>query len=291
MCPGLPVAHRPQRLAGLADHDYFDSAARGTTANIERCWSFGSSRGTPAARRPRGRRSLRMSTTTWRLGQGLRGGDLQAMAGARAGVPALASRAGRYRLRSRRGAAGAGATRFVWVANMVGQRGIRRGRRGPAPVRYEAIQQCLGALADHAVEPEGLGAHATDRLWPGRRQVGAHRADGGGRPVRPRCLHHRLRLRLSPKTGQAPTRGLATVQARTTRKPATHVGAATRTRPQIAQGHNQRKAATVQDRNLQAALVQGRDPCKPQLVQGRDPSGCDRWAPPHLAAMTLPARP
>ncbi|GGY37458.1 macro domain-containing protein [Streptomyces omiyaensis] len=56
---------------------------------------------------------------------------------------------------------GLGAAQFVpvepglWVANLVGQRGIRVGRVGPAPVRYEAIDTALGLLADKAVE---LGA-------------------------------------------------------------------------------------------------------------------------------------
>ncbi|SDT01030.1 macro domain-containing protein [Actinoplanes derwentensis] len=42
----------------------------------------------------------------------------------------------------------------VWVANMVGQRGIRTGSGGP-PVRYDAIGTCLGAVAGHAAR---LGA-------------------------------------------------------------------------------------------------------------------------------------
>ncbi|MEU2611048.1 macro domain-containing protein [Micromonospora sp. NPDC007271] len=48
---------------------------------------------------------------------------------------------------------GLGATRLVrvapdvWVANMVGQRGMRRGSAGP-PIRYEAVERCLSALAD-----------------------------------------------------------------------------------------------------------------------------------------------
>ncbi|MBU2664173.1 macro domain-containing protein [Actinoplanes bogorensis] len=56
---------------------------------------------------------------------------------------------------------GLGATQLVqvrpdlWVANMVGQRGIRVARRGPAPVRYEAVEKGLAAVAGHA---EGLGA-------------------------------------------------------------------------------------------------------------------------------------
>ncbi|MEU3831247.1 macro domain-containing protein [Streptomyces microflavus] len=53
-----------------------------------------------------------------------------------------------------------GAAQFVqvgphlWVANMVGQRGMRTGSKG-VPVRYEAIDKALGAVAARAVE---LGA-------------------------------------------------------------------------------------------------------------------------------------
>ncbi|WP_369250706.1 macro domain-containing protein [Streptomyces sp. R41] len=44
--------------------------------------------------------------------------------------------------------------RYVWVANLVGQRGIRTGSKG-VPVRYDAIDTALGRLADKALE---LGA-------------------------------------------------------------------------------------------------------------------------------------
>ncbi|MDT0404551.1 MULTISPECIES: macro domain-containing protein [Streptomyces] len=44
--------------------------------------------------------------------------------------------------------------RYVWVANMIGQRGTRTGSKG-VPVRYEAIDTALGRLAGHAAE---LGA-------------------------------------------------------------------------------------------------------------------------------------
>ena len=44
--------------------------------------------------------------------------------------------------------------RYVWVANMIGQRGTRTGSKG-VPVRYEAIDTALGRLAGHAA---GLGA-------------------------------------------------------------------------------------------------------------------------------------
>ncbi|WP_328726830.1 macro domain-containing protein [Streptomyces sp. NBC_00259] len=45
--------------------------------------------------------------------------------------------------------------RYVWVANMVGQRGMRTGGKGVPPVRYEAIDVALGAVADKAVELGG----------------------------------------------------------------------------------------------------------------------------------------
>lgn len=38
----------------------------------------------------------------------------------------------------------------MWVANLIGQRGIRRGSKG-VPVRYEAIDAALERLADRAV--------------------------------------------------------------------------------------------------------------------------------------------
>ncbi|MET9734148.1 macro domain-containing protein [Streptomyces sp. NPDC006458] len=44
--------------------------------------------------------------------------------------------------------------RYVWVANMVGQHGIRTGSKG-VPVRYEAMDTALDRLAGHALE---LGA-------------------------------------------------------------------------------------------------------------------------------------
>lgn len=52
---------------------------------------------------------------------------------------------------------GLGAVQFVqvapytWVANMIGQHGMRTGSKG-VPVRYEAIDTALAALADKAAE-------------------------------------------------------------------------------------------------------------------------------------------
>ncbi|MBT2207290.1 macro domain-containing protein [Actinomadura sp. NEAU-AAG7] len=43
--------------------------------------------------------------------------------------------------------------KYVWVANMVAQRGVKRSRRGP-PIRYEALGRCLEVLGGRAVELE-----------------------------------------------------------------------------------------------------------------------------------------
>ncbi|MFC5202885.1 macro domain-containing protein [Streptomyces kaempferi] len=43
--------------------------------------------------------------------------------------------------------------RHVWVANLIGQQGIRTGSKG-VPVRYEAIDAALGRLAEQAVALE-----------------------------------------------------------------------------------------------------------------------------------------
>lgn len=51
---------------------------------------------------------------------------------------------------------GLGSTQLVrvrpdtWVANMVAQRGMRTGSKGP-PIRYDAVARCLSAVADHAL--------------------------------------------------------------------------------------------------------------------------------------------
>lgn len=51
---------------------------------------------------------------------------------------------------------GLGATRIVqvgaglWVANMIGQHGTRAGRSSGPPIRYEAVDECLRRLAEHA---------------------------------------------------------------------------------------------------------------------------------------------
>jgi O-acetyl-ADP-ribose deacetylase (regulator of RNase III) len=45
--------------------------------------------------------------------------------------------------------------RYIWVANMIGQHGTKTSRSAGVPVRYDAIDRCLEALAGRAVH---LGA-------------------------------------------------------------------------------------------------------------------------------------
>jgi O-acetyl-ADP-ribose deacetylase (regulator of RNase III) len=42
----------------------------------------------------------------------------------------------------------------IWVANMIGQHGMRAGSGGP-PIRYDAVEKCLDVVAEEAAE---LGA-------------------------------------------------------------------------------------------------------------------------------------
>lgn len=41
--------------------------------------------------------------------------------------------------------------KYIWVANMIGQRGMKTGSKGP-PVRYDAIEQCLESVATMATK-------------------------------------------------------------------------------------------------------------------------------------------
>ena len=42
-------------------------------------------------------------------------------------------------------------TDYIIVANMIGQKGIKTGSKG-APIRYEAVDECLKKLGDKAIE-------------------------------------------------------------------------------------------------------------------------------------------
>ena len=43
------------------------------------------------------------------------------------------------------------AEEYVWIANMIGQRGMKTGSKGP-PVRYDAIESGLAKVAEKAKE-------------------------------------------------------------------------------------------------------------------------------------------
>lgn len=41
--------------------------------------------------------------------------------------------------------------RYIWIANMIGQHGMKTGSKGP-PIRYDALNTCLCGLAEAAIE-------------------------------------------------------------------------------------------------------------------------------------------
>jgi O-acetyl-ADP-ribose deacetylase (regulator of RNase III) len=71
----------------------------------------------------------------------------------------------------------------LWVANMIGQRGIRTGSKG-VPVRYEAIEQALMALAPQALEL-GVSVHMP--------RIGCGLASGRWERVEPLIQHALVR--------------------------------------------------------------------------------------------------
>ncbi|KKZ70974.1 macro domain-containing protein [Streptomyces showdoensis] len=78
---------------------------------------------------------------------------------------------------------------YVWVANLVGQRGIRTARSTGVPVRYEAIGAALGLLADRAVELGAsvhmprIGCGLAGGTWPRVEPLIAGRLVARGVPV------------------------------------------------------------------------------------------------------------
>ncbi|MFJ9775241.1 macro domain-containing protein [Kitasatospora sp. NPDC101157] len=78
---------------------------------------------------------------------------------------------------------------YVWVANLVGQRGIRTGRSTGVPVRYEAIDTGLATLAEHALELGAsvhmprIGCGLAGGRWPKVEPLVAERLTARGVPV------------------------------------------------------------------------------------------------------------
>ncbi|MGW2868340.1 macro domain-containing protein [Kitasatospora sp. NPDC001225] len=77
----------------------------------------------------------------------------------------------------------------VWVANLVGQRGIRTGRSTGVPVRYEAIDTGLDALGGHAlrlgasVHMPRIGCGLAGGRWERVEPLVTARLTGRGVPV------------------------------------------------------------------------------------------------------------
>jgi O-acetyl-ADP-ribose deacetylase (regulator of RNase III) len=60
---------------------------------------------------------------------------------------------------------------YITVANMIGQRGIKSGSKGP-PIRYEALEKCLSKVGEWAIEEEAsvhmprIGCGLAGGKWP-----------------------------------------------------------------------------------------------------------------------------
>jgi O-acetyl-ADP-ribose deacetylase (regulator of RNase III) len=68
----------------------------------------------------------------------------------------------------------------VWVANMVAQRGLKAGSKGP-PIRYEAVAECLKKVAVKAAEL-GASLHMP--------RIGCGLAGGDWSQIEPLLLEH-----------------------------------------------------------------------------------------------------
>jgi O-acetyl-ADP-ribose deacetylase (regulator of RNase III) len=66
----------------------------------------------------------------------------------------------------------------LWVANMIGQHGIRPTKDGP-PIRYDALDRCLSTLGD-----EALNLHASVHMP----RIGAGLAGGSWKQIEPLIL-------------------------------------------------------------------------------------------------------
>jgi O-acetyl-ADP-ribose deacetylase (regulator of RNase III) len=76
---------------------------------------------------------------------------------------------------------------YIWVANMVAQRGMKPGSSGP-PIRYEALAECLKKVATRSLEL-GASLHMP--------RIGCGLAGGQWSRVEPLILEHLCRQGLS----------------------------------------------------------------------------------------------
>ncbi|MGK4581570.1 macro domain-containing protein [Kitasatospora sp. HPMI-4] len=77
----------------------------------------------------------------------------------------------------------------VWVANLIGQRGIRTGRSTGVPVRYQAIDSALASLGGHALRLDAsvhmprIGCGLAGGRWELVEPLVTARLTGRGVPV------------------------------------------------------------------------------------------------------------
>lgn len=75
----------------------------------------------------------------------------------------------------------------IWVANMIGQHGIRHTKNGP-PIRYDAVDRCLDQLARKALELNA-SAHMP--------RIGCGLAGGNWDQIEPIITHQLCRKRVA----------------------------------------------------------------------------------------------
>ena len=91
---------------------------------------------------------------------------------------------------------------YLWVANMIGQRGIKKGSNGQRPACALPRDRGVPRKArGGGAAPGSLRAHATHRLRSGRRHLGQNRADHRADPHQA----GRRRLCLRPGNLRPPT--------------------------------------------------------------------------------------
>ena len=89
---------------------------------------------------------------------------------------------------------------YIWVANMIAQRGTKTGSSGP-PIRYEALAEMLAEGGREGGGTPGVRPYATHRLRPGRWRLVAHRAAHRGVAGAARPAGIGIRLRVSGPRG------------------------------------------------------------------------------------------
>jgi hypothetical protein len=90
---------------------------------------------------------------------------------------------------------------YIWVANMVGQRGIKRGSSGADSLRgCGPVPRASRGQGDGA---GGFGSHAANRLRSGRRRLVYGRATHRAALGRGRCLSYRVRFRVAGRGKRA----------------------------------------------------------------------------------------